>query len=86
MALEPLGVLRLGAGVAIHLGGPLQEAQQFQSLAPHEPAEFQKADAVHLDARVGLNAPAEIRAAPWRQVMAARGVPDEEEDVAHRSS
>ena len=37
---------------------------------------------MHLDASVGLDAPAEIWAAPGREVMAAGSVPQKAQDVA----
>lgn len=37
---------------------------------------------MHFDASVGFDAPAQIRAAPGREVMAARGVPQKPYDVA----
>ena len=37
---------------------------------------------MHLDASVGLDAPAEIRAAPGREVMAAGSVPEKAQDVS----
>ena len=45
-------------------------------LAPHEFPEFHEADLLHLDARVGLDAPQKVWAAPGSQVMAASGVPE----------
>ena len=46
------------------------------ALAPHEFPEFHEADLLHLDARVGLDAPQKVWAAPGSQVMAASGIPE----------
>ena len=54
------------------------------ALAPHEFPEFHEADLLHLHAGIGFNSPKKIRAAPWSQVMAASGVP-EEADLLHGS-
>jgi len=50
---------------------------------PHESPELEKADFVHLDSCVGLDAPTQIWAAPWRETMAAGGNPDEAQDSFH---
>jgi len=51
---------------------------------PHEGNELEKADFMHLDAGVGLEAPAQVRTPPRGQVVAASGIPEEAEDVAHK--
>src|SRR5271166_4115226 len=63
-----LRVLRLHPRVALHLAGPFEKAHQLPSLAPAESPEFQETDALHLQSCVGLNAPAQVGAAPRRQV------------------
>lgn len=72
-----LHILGLGAGVALHAAGPLEEAHHLTPLVPQEAAELGEADALHLDSAIGLDAPAKVRAAPGREVMAAGGVPQE---------
>jgi len=52
------------------------------ALAPHEFPKLYEADLFHLHARVGLDAPQKVRAAPRSQVMAASGVP-EKADLLH---
>ena len=52
------------------------------ALAPHEFPKLYEADLFHLHARVGLDAPQKVRAAPRSQVMAASGVPEKAQDVA----
>ena len=51
--------------------------------SPHEAPEFEKADFVHLDSGVGLDAPTQIGAAPWSEPMAAGGNPDEAQNSFH---
>ena len=61
--------------VVVHLAGPAQETPEVAALPPHELPEFQKADLLHLDARVGLDAPEEIGAAPRGEAMSLGGIP-----------
>src|SRR3954451_24186586 len=77
-------ISRFHPGILFHLTGPFQKSQEFEALAPHESPELQKADVVHLHARISLDAPAQIRTSPRREMMAACGVPEKSEDVEHR--
>jgi len=79
-------VAGFGAGVAVHGGGPFEEADEFVALAEEESPEFEEADLIHFDAAIGLDAPAQIRAAPGGEMVAAGGVPQKSKDVAHRRS
>ena len=83
---DNLRVLRLDSSVSLHLGRPLQKAPQLFTLAPHEPAELQKPDALHLDSGIGLDPPAQIGATPWRQAVTPTRVPDKTQNIAHRYS
>jgi hypothetical protein len=83
--MELESVLGLGSGVAVHGGSPLQEADEFVALAEEESPKFQEADLIHLDPTICLDAPAQIRAAPRRKMMAAGGVPEEAKDIAQGS-
>ena len=56
------------------------------ALVPHELPEFQKTDLLHLHATVGFHPPQQIWAAPGGKAMAAAGVPQESQHVAHGSS
>src|SRR5262249_39078574 len=38
---------------------------------------------VHFQARVGFHAPAEVRTAPGRKMMAARGIPEKTKQLTH---
>lgn len=66
-----------------HLPSPAQEAPEIVALAPHEFPKFQKADLLHLDASVGLDAPEKIRTAPGREAMSLGGVPEKADTVPH---
>ena len=46
--------------------------------------ELQEPDALHLDAGVSFDTPAQVRTAPGRQAMTPRGIPDESQDIAHQ--
>src|SRR5204863_9046365 len=78
-----LGVLGFRTRVVLHLGGPLQEAAQLLALRPDEGPEGEETDLVHLQAGVGLDAPAQIRTAPRSQPMASGRVPADAHDVPH---
>lgn len=78
-----LRVFRLYPRVVLHLASPLQKTQDLVSFPPHEAAELGKADALHLNAGVGLDAPAEVGTPPRRQAVPARGTPKKAQDVAH---
>jgi hypothetical protein len=79
-----LRVLRFYASVFSHLARPSEKTQNLHALAPGKTAEFDKADPVHPDSRVGFQTPAQIGAPPWRQVMAASRVPQKSQNVPHR--
>ena len=53
------------------------------ALSPHKFPELQKPDLLHLDARVGLDPPKQIRTSPWSKAMAFGGVPHEADAVLH---
>jgi hypothetical protein len=80
------GILGFRAGVVFHLSGPVHEAREFVALTPHESPKGEEADLVHLQAGIGLNAPAQVGAAPGSEAMSASCVPSEAKDVAHVSS
>ena len=67
----------------VHFARPLQETPQIAAFSPEKFPELNKADLLHLQAAIGLNAPEQIRAAPGRQAMAASRVPHETEDGEH---
>src|SRR5947209_4405970 len=76
-------VLGLRPRVVLHFGCPLQEAHQLLAFAEHESPEFQEAYLIHLEAAVGLHAPAQIGAAPRSQMVSARGIPQESKHMPH---
>src|SRR5438270_1099635 len=78
-----LRILRLRSRVIFHISSPLKEVAQLFSLPEHEAPELHKADLVHLQAGVGLHAPAQVRAAPGRKAVALSCVPEEAEQLAH---
>ena len=51
------------------------EAAELVTFTPHEAPEFEEADLVHLEAAIGLDAPAQIGTAPRSQPVAARQAP-----------
>ena len=61
--------------VAPHSPRPSYKSPQFAAVLPDELPELLKADLLGVQARVGLNAPTEIGAAPRRQPIAARRLP-----------
>lgn len=77
---------RFYAGEPFHVGGPVQESDEFVLFPPQEAQKLKKANVVHLYAGVGLYAPAQVRTPPRGQVMTARCVPEETEDVPHVNS
>lgn len=81
-----LRIPRLDASVLSHFAGPAEKAQNLQPFAPGEAPEFDKADAVHPDPRIGFQTPAQVRAPPRRQMMAASCVPEKSQDVPHSYS
>jgi len=70
-------------GVALHVSRPAQETPEFTAFAPHKFPELKESDLLHLDSRVGLDAPEKIGTAPRSQAMAASGIPEEADLVAH---
>src|SRR4051794_36760955 len=78
-------ILGLGTRITIHLGGPFKEAHKFLTLSQQESPELKESDLVHLYAAIRFNTPAQIWAAPRGEMMAASCVPQEAQDVAHRS-
>ena len=74
-----------GVDVMFHLPSPLQEAPQALALSPEKLAEFKEADLRHFDARVCLNAPEQIGAAPGSNPVTAGGVPEESQHLSHRN-
>jgi hypothetical protein len=80
---QALRTFRLGLDPPFHLAGPLQKAPQFVAFAPHELPEFQEADLLHLDARVGLDAPEKIWTPPRSQPVSFGGVPQKADLAAH---
>ena len=61
----------------MHLAGPEEEAEEFPLGVPHEGEDVAGAEGFSGLAGVGLDSPAKVFAAPRREAVAARGVPDE---------
>jgi hypothetical protein len=57
------------------LAGPSKKVQKTALLLPEEAGELGKPDALRVEARVGLDAPAQVVAAPGTQPVAARRIP-----------
>ena len=70
--------------IVIHLRGPLQKAPQAGSLRPQEFPELEESDLGHFDAGESLDPPQKIRTAPWRNPVAAGGVPEKAQHRPHR--
>ena len=68
---------------AFHLSGPLQEAPEIVTLAPHELPEFQKSNLGHFHAGVSFDAPEQIGASPWSEAVSLSRVPKKTQLVAH---
>ena len=66
---------RFWVGAALHFRRPAKKTPQILPLSPQEFPKLQQPDLVHLDARIGLDAPQQIRAAPGPQVVSAGGIP-----------
>jgi hypothetical protein len=62
-------------GSALHAIGPVEEAAQFLTVGPNETPEHTKTNTVGVETRVRLDTPAQIRAAPRRQAVAAGRLP-----------
>ena len=60
------------AGVAPHLGEPAGESEKLAPLGDEEAPEVAGANVFRVQAGVGLEPPAQQRAAPWAETMAAR--------------
>lgn len=69
--------------VTLDFARPSQETPQVMALSPHEFPKFQKADLLHFDAGVGLNAPEKVRTAPRSEAVSFCGVPHEADAVPH---
>jgi hypothetical protein len=69
--------------VAVHLVRPNEKTPQVGAFGPEKLPEFEKADLRHLDAGVGFNSPEKIRAAPRRETVPTRRVPEKAEHVTH---
>jgi len=81
-----LGFLWSGMNVAVHPACPFKKAPKVDALGPEKFPEFEEADLRHFDARIGLHAPEKIGAAPGRETVSSRRVPEEAEHVAHSFS
>jgi hypothetical protein len=60
-----------------HPFGPAEEPEQFAPVAPDEPEEVARANAVGVCAPVSFDAPEQVRAAPRRKAVSACGLPKE---------
>ena len=69
--------------VAVHFGGPFEEAPEVGALAPDELPELEEADLLHFDAAVGFDAPEQVGTAPGGEAVSASRVPEEAKDVPH---
>ena len=63
----------------------MEKPSQLILLVPHERNELEKADFMHFDAGIGLQPPTQVRTPPRGQVVAACGIPEEPEDIAHNN-
>lgn len=68
----------------VHLVRPFKEAPKVGALGPKKFPKFEEADLGHFDAGVGFHAPKKIRAAPGREAVSSRGVPEEAQHLPHR--
>src|SRR6267378_2331431 len=80
---QQLSVLRLRPCVVFHFGGPAQKSSELSAFAEQEAPEFEEADLIHFQAGVGFHAPAQIGAAPGRQMVASRCVPKKSKYQPH---
>ena len=83
MPLLQSRILRAAAGFFLHLAGPEEEAKELPFGIPHEGEDVASAKGFGGLAGVGLDAPAEVFAAPGSEAMASSGVPDEFECAEH---
>jgi hypothetical protein len=60
----------------MHAIGPAQKMREFVSMGPAESPEIARSDLFGVQSLMGLDAPPQIRAAPWAQAITFGESPD----------
>src|SRR5208337_405974 len=69
--------------VVFHFSRPLQKPPKVSPLPEHEFPKLQEPDLRHFHSAISFNPPEQVRAAPRRKMMPARGIPQEPQHMAH---
>jgi len=86
LAVSYQRVALLGAGwvgVGLHLGEPVEEAEELGAFGEEEAEEVAGTDFFGMEAGVGFESPFEVGAAPGAEVVAAGGGPEEFDGFEH---
>ena len=70
-------------GVGVHLGEPVEEAEELAAFGAEEVEEVAGADGFGVEAGVGFETPLEVGAAPGAEVVATGGGPEEFDGFEH---
>lgn len=69
--------------MTLHFRRPPQKSPKILALMPGEFPEFKKPNLLHFHAAVGLDSPQQKWTTPWGEAMAAGGIPEKSDYVAH---